>query len=414
MPHDDIASGGKPPGEHNLEIAVFAGDASGDMQASHLISALRNRVRQLRVWGVGGRRMREAGVDLLFDTSRASAIGFIEAMRLIPQLLATKALALRQLKLKRPDFVVAVDFGAFNLRVMPNVRKLGIPVAYWFPPGSWRRSTPSQRVIDSADFFISPYPWYAENLRSAGAQAEFLGHPLIDQVKPSLSRSEFLQRMEQSEDSNLVALLPGSRRHEVEHILPVMVRAAAVLWGQDKSLSFVVPLSDHYPVEAASKVLKRLTKNFSNGLPMALARGATQETICHSRAAVICSGSATLEALVAGTPMVVVYRGSQMMKLEYRVRRMNIKYMGMPNILADDLVVPELRQDDVTPKAIASHLADLLIDGPVRQRQIQKLGELRTMLLPVGAIGNTADSLLSWHYGRNNHVQTAASTEAHL
>lgn len=186
-------------------------------------------------------------------------------------------------------------------------------------------------------------------------------------------------------------------------ILPVLLEAAALLTRDRDDLSFVVPLSDHFPAgETAEIVRSQIAALKSQGLPeprIALARSATQEAICHARAAAACSGSVTLEALVAGTPIVVVYRGTRLMKFEYKVRRMDIRYMGMPNILADAPIVPELRQDDATGPAIAAHLADLISDGPVRSAQVQALSDLRRMLEPAGAMERTADALLQWVAG---------------
>ncbi len=381
-------------------MALFAGDASGDYQSALLVKALRRHVPGLTVWGVGGRRLQEAGADLLFDTSRASAIGVVQASKLIIPGLLTERRAQRRIVADPPDFALAVDFGAFNLRIAPFLRASGVPVAYWFPPGSWRRTPPSERIVNAADYFISPYPWYAESLRAAGAKADFLGHPLLDQTRPVLSKEQFLGRLGLDEAAECVALLPGSRGHEVQNILPVMIEAAAVLTQRRPGAAFVVPLSDHYPSREAVALTRRSLDGVKRkGLPqpaIGLVRSGTQEAICHARAAAVCSGSATLEALVALTPMVVVYRGTSMMKLEYRVRRMNIQYMGMPNILADKMIVPELRQDEATAEAIALRLERLLDDTPERTEQVEALQGLREMLEPSGATERTADALLRW------------------
>ncbi len=399
---DDAGEGGSSaPGR--LHIAVFSGDASGDLQASLLLSALRRRARVVRAWGIGGRRLQEAGMELIYDASRLSAIGFVQIARLIPDMLVMLSRARHLALQRRPDFVLAVDSGAFNLRVTPDIRRGGVPVAYWFPPGSWRRDGISTGLLEAADYFITPYPWHAENLRAAGGRADFLGHPLLDQVKPRMTAESFLERLGLPRDSRLIALLPGSRGHEVRCILPVLLEAAALLTRDRNDLSFVVPLSDHFPAgETAQIVRSQIAALKSRRLPeprLALARSAAQETICHARAAAACSGSVTLEALVAGTPMVVVYRGTRLMKFEYKVRRMDIRYMGMPNILADAPIVPELRQDDATGPAIAAHLAGLISDGPVRSAQVQALSDLRRMLEPAGAMERTADALLQWVSG---------------
>lgn len=384
-----------------LRVAVFAGDASGDAQAARLLKAIRVRQPGLRFWGIGGRHLHEAGCEMLFDTSRSSAIGIVQASRLIVQGLIVEARAKKRLAAEPPDFALAVDFGAFNLRVAPYMRSLGIPVVYWFPPGSWRRGRPADRIVQAADLFISPFPWNAEALSEAGARSLFLGHPLIDQVRPRMSREAFSNRLGLPARSDLIALLPGSRAHEVVHILPVLVESAAILAADSPSLSFVVALSDTFPAHQAAGIVKRAlgsARAQGHAPPaLALARSATREAICHSRAAAVCSGSATLEALVAGTPMVVLYRGSRMMQVEYRLRRMNIRHMAMPNILADADVVPELRQNHATPEAVAATLARLIGDTPERASQVEELARLRSRLEPPGAIERTADAIVEWH-----------------
>jgi len=353
----------------------------------------------------------------LFDTSRSSAIGIVQASKLILPGLVIERKAQQRAKNSPPDLAVAVDFGAFNLRIAPYLRSLSIPVAYWFPPGSWRRTTPSERILSAADYFISPYPWYAESLREAGANADFLGHPLLDQVRPKLTRDDFMARMGLAQDSELIALLPGSRGHEVQYILPVMIEAAAILAQRQQRLTFVVPISDHYSGDEASTLVSAALRSCaSKGLPkpdIALAKASTQEAICHAKAAAVCSGSATLEALIALTPMVIVYRGSKMMKLEYRLRRVNIKYMGMPNILADAPIATELRQDEATGESIASNL-ELLLEGEVRERQLGHLADIRKMLEPAGALDRTADALLAWFLrsqGVGRDLSTAGRSE---
>lgn len=389
----------RPP--DRLNVVVFAGDVSGDVQSAHLMRALGRRVPELTSWGIGGRRLHEAGCGLIFDTSRSSAIGIVQASKLIFQGLIVEAGAKRRLAANPPDMALAVDFGGFNLRVAPFMKSLGIPVVYWFPPGSWRRTPPSERITSAADLFITPYPWNADLLSQAGANALFLGHPLIDQVKPRLTRERFLERLDLPADCSIIALLPGSRAHEIVHILPVLVEAAALISRSHPGLAFVTALPDSYQSElAASLTHSAVRKAVAKGLPeprLVLARSATHETICHSHAAAVCSGSATLEALVAGTPMVVLYRGSRMMQMEYKVRRMNIRYMAMPNILADAGIVPELRQDDATPEAVASHLDRLIGDTPERRTQTAELGHLRSLLEPPGAIERTADAILDWY-----------------
>ncbi len=163
---------------------------------------------------------------MIFDASRLSAIGFVQIARLIPDMLVMLSRARRLALERRPDFVLAVDSGTFNLRVTPDIRKGGVPVAYWFPPGSWRRHGISAGLLEAADYFITPYPWHSENLRAAGARADFLGHPLLDQVRPKMTLPSFSKGWIAA-DSRLVSLLRERRGHEVRWPFARSLEAAA-------------------------------------------------------------------------------------------------------------------------------------------------------------------------------------------
>jgi lipid-A-disaccharide synthase len=210
-----------------MNICLIAGEASGDLAGSLLAHELRRRMPGVKLWGIGGRWMREAGVELLEDGSRWSAIGVVESLRVVPRLLASLLHIRHALDARKPDLLIPIDFGAFNLRVAGYAKTKGIKVLYFFPPGSWRRDGGiNPRIPLVVDKVATPFPWSEDALRRAGVDARFVGHPLVDVVEPKCSTEEFREAFGLSDFKPIIGLLPGSRRQEVQHILKVQLQAA--------------------------------------------------------------------------------------------------------------------------------------------------------------------------------------------
>src|SRR6266851_4026712 len=256
------------PRSSSLNIALFAGEYSGDVQGAALAAALRERCLEtvvrgqgsgasasadlspltphpspLSLWGVGGARMREAGVELRFDSTHWGAMGTYEALKLAPRLLWVLSRVKRDLLAARPDVLVLIDFGAFNARAAAWAKRQGLRVFYYFPPGSWRRGPirPGPRSLPTVtDRIATPFPWSETALREAGADAHFVGHPLLDIARPTMSREAFRELHGIPLDAPLVCYLPGSRRHELRYIWPAMQGAAAALSQRIPGLAHVV------------------------------------------------------------------------------------------------------------------------------------------------------------------------------
>jgi len=444
--------------EKPLRIAVVAGEPSGDRQGAALIGALRAAVhpRPVEAWGIGGHFLRAAGVRLRHDSDPWAAIGIAETFAKIPAMLWVLRDMKRALKRDPPDALVLIDAGAFNVPFARWVKARRLcPVFYFFPPGSWRRQAEAGRAESLAaatDRIVTPFPWSEALLRAGGADAHFVGHPLLDMVRPSLDDAAFYDRYGLDPARPIVALLPGSRRGEIRHILPALVGAAGEITRRIPSVQFVVALSSSAARPQVESLIRREQRRggraarvqllmsqagdrlaqiahealpvpvlaTNEGLllpaetaetpeagvhahpapgpaPLVIAEGLTWDVLARADLVLTKSGTATLEAMILKRPMVIVYRGSKLMALEYRLRRRShgIVHLGMPNILAGERLFAELLGDEATPDAIAALAVELLLEPGRILTLKQRLADLtRESLGETGGVGRAAGLLL--------------------
>lgn len=438
-----------------LRIAMVGGEPSGDRQGAALLTTLREMAapRPLEAWGIGGHLMAEAGVALLHNSDPWAAIGLAETLAKIPRMLQVLADMKRALRRNPPDVLVIIDAGAFNVPLARWVKRHAIcPVFYYFPSGSWRKG-PARRGKKSlaavTDCIVTPFPWSETLLREAGANAHYVGHPLLDLVKPALSDTEFYERFGLDPQRPIIALLPGSRHGEIRHILPTLVGAAAEISHRIPGVQFVVALAspsvrplaeDLIRREQASSRLQLLMTQAGDRLahlahqtltpplpllatnegltlpadledaetryrplptsgpaPLVICERLTWDVLARSDLVLTKSGTATLEAMILKKPMVIVYRGSRLMALEWRLRRrsLNITHIGMPNILAGERLFAESIQHEATPEAIAALSVELLLEPGRILALKERLTELvRSNLGEPGGVRRAAALLL--------------------
>jgi lipid-A-disaccharide synthase len=407
-----------------LELAVFAGELSGDLQGAALVRAVRELRPEIRFWGMGGQHMRAAGVELAFDSTRWGAMGIFESLKLAPRLLWVLGRIRGKLVARSPGGVVLIDYGAFNARVGAFARRRGMPVFYYFPPGSWQRGMrPAERLAQFVDAAATPFPWSAENLRAVGVDAHFVGHPLLDLARPARNREQFCRDHGLDPCRPTVCYLPGSRLHEVRYNWPAMREAARLISAQKPGTQHVVvqatsvagvgrwalgvgrwalgvgdddgrPNTDDGPQVTASSP----TPNAQRLTPDRLVvTSSVYDALGASDVAVTKSGTVTLEAAILGVPMVILYRGSWIQELEYRLwHRKRIKFIGMPNILAERRICPELIQEQASPEALASAALEWLNDPERAAETRRELAAVTALLGQPGAIQRTARLILSW------------------
>ena len=427
-----------------MNIAILTGEVSGDLIGGALAKELRRQCPSIELWGMGSSSMREAGVELVVDSSIFGTISITEALRNAPSLLfQVKPRIKAALRERKPDVVVPIDFGFFNVRVAAEAKRLGSKVCYYFPPGSWRRtSTKGAGLPAITDLIACPFPWTAERLGALGANTLYVGHPMLERLTSIIDRAALAAKFGIDPNRPIIGLLPGSRTHEITHIFPLQLKAARLLLNHVPDAQFIVgvapgispesliphlsrqkEIDDRAPQKNISdsqrqmitpeglvlseremkdrwkaRIQPELPTDFSKHtqLPIVLATGMTTEILANSDALVMCSGTATLEAAVFGTPMVVVYRGSKIMEAEAKLRgiRKHIPMISLPNIIADRKIVTELIMDEATPERVAEELLPLLND-PVRRNQMrQDLRTVKEALGEPGASEKTARAIL--------------------
>ena len=352
-----------------LRILISAGEASGDMYGAQLIEALRRRRPDLEVFGLGGERMRAAGCETLVDAKDIAVVGITEILRHLPRIYARFGRLRRAIAQRKPDIGVVIDSPAFNLRVARALHRQGIPVVYYVAPQFWAWRQWRARIVRRyVRQTLTIFPFEVDFWRHWGVPAQFVGHPLAEAARPSIGREELAHGNGLHPAKPWITLMPGSRRREVEMNLPTMVAAAARL-GQ--GYEFLLPVA---PTLEAT-FLRRLMGEASGIHLLADARSA----LVHSRAAVVASGTATIEAAMMGTPFVMVYRVSP---LSFALGRplVKLRHFAMVNLIAGEEIVPELVQSNFTAENVVSRLQPLLSDTPERARMLDGLALVRERL----------------------------------
>ena len=339
------------------------------MYGAQLIEALRRHRPDVEVFGLGGERMRAAGCETLVDAKDIAVVGITEILRHLPRIYARFGRLRHAVAQRWPDIGVVIDSPAFNLRVARALHRRGIPVVYYVAPQFWAwrqwRARIVRRYVRQA---LTIFPFEVDFWRHWGVPAQFVGHPLAEAERPSISRDELARQNGLDPARPWITLMPGSRRREAEMNLPTMLAAAARL---GRGYEFLLPVA---PTLETSFLLRLMGEGSSVRL-LADARSA----LVHSRAAVVASGTATVEAAMMGTPFVMVYRVSP---LSFALGRplVKLRHFAMVNLIAGEEVVPELVQSNFTAQNVVSRLQPLLADNTERARMLDGLARVRERL----------------------------------
>ncbi|MDW8052721.1 MAG: lipid-A-disaccharide synthase [Armatimonadota bacterium] len=358
-------------------VLIVAGEASGDLYGADLAHALHARFRELTIYGIGSTRMRAAHVQLIADSCAWGAIGIVESLKVAPRVYLAFLRAKRFLRHARPDLVVPIDFGAFNVPLSCWARQLGLTVAYYMPPGSWRREAQGRDLPRCTNLVLTPFAWSAEHLRAIGANAHWVPHPLLRLARPTQTKEAFCERLGLDPYRPIVALLPGSRHHEVKALTPLYARVAESVHALLPEVQFVLSVAPHLDPDWVHRLWLEHSRQW-----VPTETRSVWDLLAHADAGIICSGTATLEAALLNTPMLIVYRGSWLMNLEYRLRRkrLNLSWIGLPNLILQRAVCPEFIQEDATPHQLRQALIPLLRDSEVRGAQLHAFREIRHAL----------------------------------
>jgi lipid-A-disaccharide synthase len=390
-------------------ILFIAGDVSGDVHTAALARTLLARDSSLVLYAMGGARLHEAvarsrGGEFFGDTSHCSAIGLLSAIQIYFRCWRLRARLRRFLRKHHVDVAVLCDWGAFNGRILPELHALGIPILYYFPPRSWQRSGSSGLgIVPYVKRVATPFAWSAEKLRAAGCHAEWVGHPSLENVHAPEERAALRLRFGVQPDETLVALMPGSRRTEIRVLGPKLARAAALLQG-DRPLRFI------------AVVPREITADARQHLPASvqILTDCAPDLLQAADAAIVKTGTSSLEAVLAGVPHVAVYDVSIVGRIEWCLlwAWKRIPFYAMPNIILQREAVPEFIGLQCQPAKIAAALHSLLDDGPARRRMMQDYTLIRQALgseLPVPPTERTAQILEEMLHETTDRAKTVAA-----
>jgi lipid-A-disaccharide synthase len=357
----------------SLRILISAGEASGEMYGAQLIESLRRREPGLHFFGVGGERMRAAGCETVVDAKDLSVVGITEILSHLPKIYRLFHHLIQEADERKPDLAIVIDSPAFNWRVARQMKKRGIPTVYYVAPQFWAWRQGRVRLLrDYIDKALVIFPFEEQFYRERGVDATFVGHPLSDLPAPAISREAYAAQFHLDPGKQWITLMPGSRVKEVRMNLPTIVEAAARLGNAYEFLLPVAPTLDQAFLQ------EMIVKSGSGEEKISLVLDALP-ALHHSRAGIIASGTATVEAAMMATPFVMVYRVSPLTYLLGKPR-VKVPRFAMVNLIAGEEIVPELVQGDFTAGNIVNRLKATLPDGPPRERMLIGLERVKEQL----------------------------------
>ncbi|HEY6968373.1 MAG TPA: lipid-A-disaccharide synthase [Candidatus Angelobacter sp.] len=370
------------PAPTTESFLISAGEASGDTYGAQLIHALRRLVPRLSFFGMGGPQMQAAGCDLVVHANKVAVVGLVEVLKHLPQIYSEFRSLMDYVRSNVPTAAVLIDFPDFNLRLARKLHQMGIPVFYFVSPQVWAwRSSRIKQIQKYVQRMIVIFPFERDFYKKHGVTVSYVGHPLAYSPDPEVTREEFATQYKLASSKRWIALMPGSRKKEVQLNLPAMVEAARLLGRQ---YEYVLPLAstlqqEKYASDSPSRFWNWLSVTLhSAGVNVTLTDD-SRSTVRHSAAAVIASGTATVEAALLGTPFVVVYRLSPLTWFLGR-RLVKLDTFAMPNLVAGKRVVKELIQHDFTPQNVAHELKTIIPEGSRRRQMIHDLAQVREQL----------------------------------
>ena len=368
-------------------ILISAGEASGDLHAGAVTRAIKQLEPEAEVFGMGGDCLREAGGEVLFDIKDHSVMGFVEVLKRLPDIWKLRSAFIELMDSRKPDVLLTIDYPGFNMRLAKLAKERGIKVVSFIAPSAWAwRPSRAAGVVKVVDKIASIFPFEYDLYKSYGADIEFVGHPLVDTVKPSLPRIEAEQLAGKRDGHPLILLMPGSRTMEIQRLLPDMLAAAKILKQKRPDIDFAMPRA----VTIAREMLEAPVKQA--GLDIKLTEGHNYDVMSVADLAIATSGTVTLEAALCGLGCEILYKASP---ISFWIAKqvVEIPHIGLPNIVAGRLIEPELLQDDCIPEKIAGTALELL--EPKRYELLQKdLQEVKEKLGAPGAVKRVAELVL--------------------
>ncbi len=378
------------------KVMICAGEASGDLHGASVADDLKTLDPQIELLGMGGSHMRTAGVDIVYDIADIGVMGFVEILWNLPKFFRLRDYLSKVMDARRPDVILLIDYGGFNMALASVAKKKNIPVVYYICPkawvwGKWR----AKAIAGWVEKVAAIFPFEAEIYREAGASVEFVGHPLLDIVHPSMDREAAYRYFGADPQRPLLLLLPGSRYQEVESLLELMLASARKVQQQIPDCQFFLPVAPTIPLERIESVVK------ASGVPVVFTRNSTYNLMQIADCAIAASGTVTLEAALMELPSVIVYRVKTATYWLIRIVA-NVSHVGLPNIVTGRRILPELIQDEATSANVSQAALRLMQDPAVREQARTDIKEVRVKLGQPGAVLRVAKIVMDVAAGRKS------------
>ena len=368
-------------------ILISAGEASGDIHAAAVTAAIKKIDSSAEVFGMGGDALRNAGGEVLFDIKDHGVMGFVEVLKKLPDLFKLRDDFEKVMDERKPDCLITVDYPGFNMKLAKLAHDKGIPVVSYIAPSAWAwHKSRAKKVAKIVDKVACIFPFEYDVYKEAGAPVEFVGHPLVDIVKPKMSQAEAMAFAGKEEGKKLILLMPGSRLMEIEKMLPTLLEAAKLIKKQLPEVSFVMPRAGTIPISLLEEKIK------ASDLEVKITEGNNYDLFSVADLALATSGTVTLEAALCGLGSVIVYKTNP---VTYFIAKLvvNIPHIGLPNIVAAKSVLPELIQNDFTPAKVAQE-ALALLESERNAKMKEDLAYVKERLGKPGAVGRVAELVL--------------------
>ena len=375
--------------EKSKEILIVAGEASGDLHAANLVKHIKILRPDLKFFGLGGEKLKNEGVEIAYDITKLAVVGLLEVLKNLKEFKNIFDDLLVKVDKNRPALAILVDYPGFNLRLAAQLKKRNIPVIYYTSPQVWAWGKKRIKTIkELVERMIVFFKFEEELYRKEGICVSFVGHPLLDAVRPKLTKDELLRKLKILPTKSTVVLLPGSREKEVNNILPIMLDTAKLLQEDLKDICFLILRSPTVKKEVFIRILSRY--NFA----VHLLDEMTYEGIAAADFALVASGTATLEVTILSVPMAILYKVSFFSWLYLRLA-IKVAYIGMVNILAGKAIVPEFIQYHARPRKIADYVKSVLTDTAESARIKQALSSVAARLGQKGASLRAAEIIVN-------------------
>lgn len=371
-------------------IMIVAGEASGDMHGARLIAALKEQAPGAQVCGIGGPELTRQGVEILYDSSQLAVVGIVEVISHLSFIRAALRTLENRLKEQQPDLLILIDYPDFNLIMAKKAKRLGIPVFYYISPQVWAwRSGRVKTIKKLVDRMAVILPFEQEFYRERGMTVDFVGHPLMDSVRTTRTREDFLQSLGIDPESTVIGILPGSRKREIAGMLPIFLEAAKRMQEQLTKPVFLLPLA---PTLCEDDLLNNGLAEA--GVEVKVIREDRYDLMAACGAVMAASGTVSLELAILNVPMVISYRVSPLTYFLGR-RLIKVQYASLVNLVAGREVVPELLQNEAVPEKIADATIRLIANRTERTRHLAGLAEVREKLGGAGASAKAAKLALA-------------------